>query len=113
ALCPDVAGAGVESVRAPIRRKRSDRHRMAGATAVRGVRRHPIVTPWETPAVLAAGGTFPFRLRRQAHPERPRERLGLVPAHAHHRLIRRQIVAPCVVVPEAWRGDRLLLAPAP
>ena len=110
---PDVARAVVESVRAAVRRKRSDGQGVAEAAAVRGVGRNPVVAPGEAPAVVATGRALPFRFRRKAHSQRPGKGVRLVPAHADHRLVWREVVAPSIVVPEARSGDSVLLAPAP
>src|SRR5438552_211280 len=110
---PDVASAVVEAVRTAVLRDRADRQRVARAAAVGGERRVPLVAPGKAAAVVAAGGAFPFGFGRQAHSERAREGVGLVPAHADDRLVRTEIRTPLRVVPEARLVDPVRRSPFP
>src|SRR5207253_2102697 len=64
-------------------------------------------------AFRAAGGAFPFGLRRKAHAERAGEGVRFVPAHSHDGLIWTEIVAPCLLVPESRSGYGIRFPPLP
>src|SRR5205823_13242254 len=69
--------------------------------------------PGESPAILAAGGALPFGLRGKAHAERAGEGVRFVPAHSHDRLIRTEIVAPCLLIPESRSRYGIRFPPLP
>src|SRR4029077_14428716 len=110
---PDVSGAVVEAVRAPVLRGRSDRQGVPPPAAMGGEPGDPIVSPWEPAPLVAPRRALPLRLGGKARPHPAGEGVGLVPAHAHHRLVRPEVVAPRLVLPEAGSDDGARLAPGP
>src|SRR5882762_7333837 len=90
-----------------------DRHRIPASAAVRRVGGGPVVAPGEATAIVAACGALPFALGGRTFTQPAGEGVRLVPAHADHRLLGPETVAPVFVVPEARSDDPVRRTPRP
>src|SRR5882762_4058097 len=90
-----------------------DRHRIPASAAVRRVGGGPVVAPGEATAIVAACGALPFALGGSPITKKKSEGVRLVPAHADHRLLGPETVAPVFVVPEARSDDPVRRTPRP
>src|SRR2546423_15081043 len=79
---PDIAGAVVEPVRAPVLGNRPDGKRVPFSSAMGGTLGNPRVAPGKAATVVAARRPFPLHLRGQAQAGGSPEGIGLAPADA-------------------------------
>src|SRR5882724_4564844 len=110
---PDIARAIVEAMRTAVLGKTPDRHRIPASAAVRRVGGGPVVAPGEATAIVAPCGALPFGLGGKTFTQPAGEGVRLVPAHADHRLLGPETVAPGFVVPETRSSDPVRRTPRP